>query len=56
MRLLDGAVERSGVWGLRVDYWDEASGSFPPNASYFFYDASLQLGQVGQGLWSRAAR
>ena len=48
MRLLDGAVEQSGVWGMRVDYWDEATSSFPPNSSYFFYDTSLHLGQVQQ--------
>ena len=46
MRLMDGTVEQGGVWGMRIDYWDEATSSFPPESSYFFYDSSLRLSQV----------
>ena len=46
MRLMDGTVEQGGIWGVRIDYWDEATSSFPPNSSYFFHDASLHLGKV----------
>ena len=46
MRLMDGTVEKGGIWGMRVDYWDEASGSFPPESSYFFYDSAMRLGKV----------
>ena len=38
--LMDGEITKGGIYGLRVDYWDEASNSFPPKSSYFFYDAS----------------
>lgn len=38
--LMDGEITEGGIYGLRVDYWDEATNSFPPESSYFFYDIS----------------
>lgn len=40
MSLMDGEVRPGGIWGLRVDYWDEDSSSYPPEASLFFYDTN----------------
>ena len=41
--LMDGEITDEGIYGLRVDYWDEASLSFPPESSLFFYDAQQEL-------------
>lgn len=39
MVLMDGELVEHGIYGLRVDYWDEDSKCFPPESSLFFYDA-----------------
>lgn len=43
MNLLDGSLQESGIWGLRVDYWDEYTSSYPPESSLFFYDIKEPL-------------
>lgn len=46
MTLMDGQIREGGIWGLRVDYWDDVSDSYPPGSSLFFYDTSANI-QVG---------
>lgn len=43
MTLLDGRLKDSGIWGMRVDYWDELTNSYPPESSLFFYDIKENL-------------
>lgn len=43
MHLLDGSLKPTGIWGLRVDYWDEITYSYPPESSLFFYDIRENL-------------
>ena len=43
MHLLDGSLRQSGIWGLRVDYWDDYTSSYPPESSLFFYDIKENL-------------
>ena len=49
IELLDGEIMAGGIYGLRVDYWDEHSSNFPPGSSLFFYDVShiLTVGAAG---------
>ena len=46
MSLLDGEIREGGIWGMRVDYWDDVSNSYPPGSSLFFYDSTANI-QVG---------
>lgn len=43
MSLLDGSLREAGIWGLRVDYWDDETSSYPPESSLFFYDIKENL-------------
>ena len=43
MNLVDGHIRDTGIWGMRVDYWDDQSSSYPPQSSLFFYDIKENL-------------
>lgn len=43
MTLLDGGLQESGIWGLRVEFWDDLSSSYAPESSLFFYDIKENL-------------
>lgn len=43
MTLSDGQLRESGIWGMRVDYWDDVTSSYPPESSLFFYDIKENL-------------
>ena len=43
MRLHDGNIREGGIWGLRVDFWDDVTDTYPPASSLFFYDVSAEM-------------
>ena len=43
MTLQDGKLKESGIWGLRVEYWDDIKNSYAPESSLFFYDIKENL-------------
>ena len=43
MRLHDGNIREGGIWGLRVDFWDDVTDTYPPASSLFFYDVSAEV-------------
>ena len=43
MALLDGSIQDNGIWGLRVDFWDDITDSYPPASSLFFYDGGFDF-------------
>lgn len=43
MHLMDGQIQDRGIWGMKVEFWDDHYHRWAPEASLFFYDHRIQM-------------
>lgn len=40
---MDGEIQEGGIWGMKVEFWDDDYHRWVPESSLFFYDHRIQM-------------